>query len=315
MNDADIESPAKAADANIPDGTHKGCRYKSTGVQETSSPFFIALPRDGALPIVLDSPHSGFTLPDDFDTSAPRDALLSSRDAFVEQLWGGAPQRGATLIGAHFPRAYIDPNRALSDIDTELLATPWPGEIVPQTYSARGMGLIRRTALPGVPMYQRKLGIAEVQHRIDAYYLPYRQALAAQIDQAWQRAGRVWHIDCHSMKSQGNAMNIDAGRARPDIVVSDRCGTSADPAFTAWAAGCLRGYGYRVTINDPYQGGDIIRQTGAPKDGRHSIQIEINRALYMNETTFEKHDGFGILRGHLDTFLDALAGFVRRQIQ
>lgn len=276
--------------------------------------YFVARPRVAPLPIVFDSPHSGLTLPADFVTIAPRVAILSSWDAYVDELWAGVPERGGVLIGAHFPRAYIDPNRALTDIDAELLAEPWPTPIAPQKYTLRGMGLIRRYALPKVPLYDRKLSIAEVQHRIDAYYLPYRQALIDASEQVYARHGALWHIDCHSMKSQGNEMNADAGEARPDLVVSDRLGSSADPAFTHWVARHFTEAGYSVQVNQPYQGGDLLNAVSNPEQHRHSIQIEINRALYMDQTAFTKHAGFPTLKRDLDLFVDALADYVRAQL-
>jgi N-formylglutamate deformylase len=263
---------------------------------------------------VFDSPHSGIDLPDDFRTIAPRDAINTTWDAFVDELWSGVPERGGVLIGAHFPRAYIDPNRAIDDIDAALLDAAWPEPISPQTYTARGMGLIRRFALPNVPLYDRKLSVAEVKHRIDAYYLPYRQALASAADEAIATHGALWHVDCHSMKSRGNAMNVDAGAPRPDMVISDCLGTTSDPAFTHWVAQHFIDAGYRVQINDPYQGGDLVMATGDPARNRNSIQIELNRALYIDEAAFARHDGFARLKHNLDLFADALADYVRGQL-
>ncbi|WP_281718687.1 N-formylglutamate amidohydrolase [Pandoraea apista] len=266
-----------------------------------------------SLPIVFDSPHSGFDMPHDFGTVAPREALLTGWDAFVDELWACVPRHGGTLIAANFPRAYIDANRAVTDIDAEMLDAPWPGPLAPEKYSARGMGLLRRYALPGMPMYDRKLTVAEVRHRIDAYYSPYRQALGVAAEAAYARHGALWHVDCHSMKSRGNAMNVDDGEPRPDMVVSDRLGTTSDPAFTQWVAETLREQGYRVQVNAPYQGGDLLTAVSDPGRRRSSLQIEINRALYMDETRFVKHAGFDTLGRNLETFTAALARWVRMQ--
>ncbi|VVE26029.1 N-formylglutamate amidohydrolase [Pandoraea commovens] len=268
---------------------------------------------DASLPIVFDSPHSGVGMPDDFHTPVPHEALLTGWDAFVAELWACVPRHGGTLIAANFPRMYIDANRAVTDIDADMLDAPWPGPIAPEKYSARGMGLLRRYALPGVPMYDRKLTVAEVRHRIDAYYLPYRQALIDAAQDAFARHGALWHVDCHSMKSRGNAMNVDDGAARPDMVVSDRLGTTSDPVFTQWVADQLRELGYRVQVNTPYQGGDLLTAVSDPARRRSSLQIEINRALYMDEARFVKHAGFDTLGRHLETFTAALARWVRSQ--
>lgn len=264
-----------------------------------------------ALPIVFDSPHSGTMYPINSGIVAPADALKSTWDAFVDELWGAAPDAGAALLAARFPRAYIDVNRHPADIDSELLDGPWPAPLEQSNAGKMGMGLIRRFALPNVPMYDGPLPVAEVTQRIRQYYEPYHEVLQSLMDQAHESFGSVWHIDCHSMKSVGNAMNVDAGNARPDMVVSDCDGTSCDPSFTEWVAGQLGKSGYKVSINSPYHGGHIVRQYGAPARGRHSVQIEINRSLYMNETTFEKHEGFEKLQRNLGVFVFELAEYVR----
>lgn len=269
--------------------------------------FFVDQPADAALALVLDSPHSGFTFPDDFRPAAPVEAIRTGWDAYLDDLWAHATTLGATLIGAHFPRTYIDANRAADDIDQALLDARWPHPGNPSDYSRRGQGLIRRFALPGVPMYDRKLSVAEVENRLDTYYRPYRAAVAEAIEQTVARHGHVWHIDLHSMKSRGNAMNLDAGQARPDFVISDRMGTTSDPAATAWIAAKFRELGYAVNINDPYKGGDIVYSYGAPQQRRHSIQIEINRAIYMDEATCEKTPRYAQLKADINRFLDAFA--------
>ena len=272
-----------------------------------SAPFTIHEPTAAAAAIVVDSPHSGMEWPEDFAPAAPREAILTTWDAFVDELWSGAPAAGATLVAATFPRAYIDVNRSEDDIDPDLLSGPWPGRLAPSGYSARGMGLIRRLALPGVPMYDRRLTVSEVERRVTAYYRPYRDALQQRLSVLHARFGEVWHFDCHSMKSRGNAMNVDAGAERPDLVISDRHGTSADPAATSWAAGWFRRRGYSVQINEPYQGGDLVKHFGDPAAGRHSLQIEINRALYMHEAAFERGPRFAEIAAACGDFLDAFA--------
>ncbi|MFM0335056.1 N-formylglutamate amidohydrolase [Paraburkholderia fungorum] len=286
----------------------------NTFAAPADAPFFVAEPAGERLPILFDSPHSGIALPADFGTAAPVAAIRSSWDAFVDELWAAVPEQGGVLLGAHFPRAYIDPNRAITDIDEQLLAEPWPEPLSPEKYTLRGMGLIRRDALPNVPMYARKLSVAEVQYRIDSYYRPYRATLKNAAERAYAQHGALWHVDCHSMKSRGNEMNVDAGAARPDFVISDRLGTTADPAFTQWVADYFSGAGYRVQVNEPYQGGDLLVAVSDPARRRHSIQIELNRGLYMDEAAFVKHAGFDALKRNLDAFVAALADYVRAQL-
>jgi N-formylglutamate deformylase len=264
--------------------------------------------------LLFDSPHSGIHRPTDFHSDAPLSALLSGWDAFVDVLWMGGVEQGGVLLKALFPRVYIDPNRAESDLDPTLLCEPWPEPLSPQAYSARGMGLIRRDALPGIPMYRTGLSVAAVRHRIEAFYRPYRQALTQAAERAIQRHGGYCHINCHSMKSRGNAMNVDSGATRPDIVISDRLGTTASPPFTRWVADYFAACGYQVRINDPYRGGDLVASFGDPARRRHSIQIEINRSLYMDESSFTPHAGFQSLKKNLDGFCAALAAYVRERL-
>ncbi|WP_334187595.1 N-formylglutamate amidohydrolase [Noviherbaspirillum sp.] len=264
-----------------------------------------------ALPIVFDSPHSGVVYPTSSNIIAPGKALKTTWDAYVDELWSSAPRAGASLLCARFPRAYIDVNRSLLDIDQELLSKPWPGPVTPSDACKRGMGLIRRFALPNVPMYAEPLSIEEVKQRIQQYYLPYHEVLKDLTDKAHASFGNLWHVNCHSMKSVGNAMNSDCGASRPDMVVSDCDGTSSDPMFTDWAATQLRKLGYQVSVNSPYHGGHIVRQYGVPAQRRNSIQIEINRSLYLNETTYEKSDGFETLQQNLEAFVDELSKYVR----
>ena len=281
---------------------------------ELNPVFVLTEPTGPAAPVVFDSPHSGITYPSDFAPAATRAQIRTTWDAYVHELFGAVPATGATLLAANFPRAYLDANRAVSDIDPELLDSPWPEPIELSEHARRGMGLIRRFALPGVPMYDRRLSVAEVRRRIDECFIPYRHALREMIDAAWRRHGAVWHFNCHSMKSRGNAMNRDAGAARPDFVIGDRDGTTASPAFTVWVAEYFTQLGYRVKINDPYRGADIIRTHGDPARGRTSIQIEINRGLYLTEATCERGPRFATLRDELTGFAQAVAAQAREPL-
>ncbi len=271
-------------------------------------PVSIFEPAAPACPVLFDSPHSGLGWPADFRPAANESQIKSMWDAYVDELWGDAPACGATLVTAHFLRAYIDANRAVDDIDPALLAAPWPGALATTDYSHRGMGLIRRLALPGVAMYDRLLGVEEVRARIDLYYRPYRRMLHDALDAIHARHGTVWHFNCHSMKSRGNDMNIDSGAARPDFVISDQLGRTADPALTQWVADYFSGRGYSVAINEPYRGGNLVGTFGAPERRRHSIQIEINRALYMDEAEFTRGPGFSRIRAELAGFVRAVVG-------
>jgi len=163
-------------------------------------------------------------------------------------------------------------------------------------------------------MYARPLSVAEVEQRIAACYEPYHAAVAQAIDERYLRFGAVWHLDCHSMPAVGDVMSDDPGRPRADFVLGDRDGTTCEPELTAFVAGTLRGMGYHVAINDPYKGVELVRLHGRPRERRHSLQIEVNRRLYLDEATLEKHAGFASLQAHLHRLLEALAGYVRGRL-
>jgi N-formylglutamate deformylase len=263
--------------------------------------------------LVLDSPHSGDDYPADFDHAPPRAEVRRAEDTHVARLWACAPRFGATLFEATFPRAYIDPNRSLADIDAALLADVWPGPIVPSRKTERGIGLVWRVARDGTPMYARKLTSAEVQRRIERCYRPYHAALEALLDARHARFGVVWHLDCHSMPAVGDANADDPGRARADFVLGDRDGTTCDAAFTRTVASILREMGYAVAVNDPYKGVEIVRRHGRPAERRHSLQVEINRRLYMDEHTLMPDAGFAALEADLERLMERLAAYVRAQ--
>jgi N-formylglutamate amidohydrolase len=267
-------------------------------------------PEGKPIPLVLDSPHSGRAYPDDFDHLPPRGIVRQAEDTHVEALYAAAPSIGATLIEALFPRAYIDPNRHRSDIDPELLADAWTGPITPSRKTELGIGLVWRLAHGGVPMYARKLSAAEVRRRIADFYDPYHACVSAALDRRHAAFGAVWHINCHSMPAVGDVMSEDPGRARADFVLGDRDGSTCAPDFTAFVAKTLTGLGYDVAINDPYKGVELVRKHGRPAERRHSLQIEINRRLYMDESTLARHSGFATLQSNLQRLLEALRQFV-----
>src|SRR5581483_3816834 len=166
--------------------------------------------------------HSGVHYPEDFDYACPLAVLRTAEDTFVDELYGAAPGEGATLLAAHFPRSYIDANRHVADIDQAVLDAPWPGAVIPGEKTRLGMGLVRRLAVPKLPVYGRKLRVDEVRARIARYYEPYHAELASVADRLHQRFGGVWHVNCHSMKSVSNAMASEgAGVARADFVLGD----------------------------------------------------------------------------------------------
>ncbi|MGI9383128.1 MAG: N-formylglutamate amidohydrolase [Methyloligellaceae bacterium] len=273
---------------------------------------FVREPASGVLPLVFDSPHSGTDYPEDFDTIVPADVIRDAEDTLVDGLFQAAPEHGARLIGALFPRSYCDPNRSERDVDPELLAEPWPGGLEPGPKTALGIGAIWRLHPTGRPMYGRKLTVAEVRHRLDTYLRPYQAAVKQALDELYGIFGGVWHVNCHSMPAVSTAVSKEgAGVRRPDFCIGDGDGVTCDPAFTALAAGFLADAGYEVTVNTPYQGAELVRAWPDPTRNRHSLLIEVNRRLYLDETTREPSADFGTTQRLLTGWVAALADFVR----
>jgi N-formylglutamate amidohydrolase len=268
-----------------------------------------------AAPLVLDSPHSGTTYPPDFAPSVDFGSLRTAEDTWVDDLWSGAQDMGVPIISATFPRSYIDVNRAADEIDPLLLDSPWPETLTPSSKVKLGKGLIWRMLDDGTPLYARKLSVEEVRHRIEACWKPYYRAVAQLLDAAHARFGKVWHINCHSMPSVAAAYATEKpGLVHPDFVLGDRDGTTADPAFRRFVAEWLRARGYDVAENDPYKGVELVRCFGRPAEGRNSLQIEVNRKLYMDETTLRPGPGYSRLQADLRGLTAALLAWMTPQL-
>jgi N-formylglutamate deformylase len=262
------------------------------------------------VPLVFDSPHSGSEYPDDFGYSCPLDILRTAEDAHIEDLYGAAPEHGATLLAALFPRSYLDVNRDIADIDQDLLDAPWPGPITPGEKTRLGMGLVRRLAKANLPVYSRKLSVAEMARRIARCHEPYHAMLQGICDRLHRKFSVVYLINCHSMPARGSAMSSDGpGAVRADFVLGDRDGTTCAPELTDFVARLLTGRGYKVKINAPYKGVEIVRRHGIPAKRRHALQIEVNRTLYMEEKTLTRNGHYGILKADLTHLIAGLASF------
>jgi N-formylglutamate amidohydrolase len=275
----------------------------------------LVLGSDGTVPVVLDSPHSGREFPADFDAVVSEFDLRDGEDCFVDELYGPATELGVPLLAARFPRTYLDPNRHHGDIDLELIdGGHWPHEFAPSGKARIGKALIWRTLDDGRAIYARKLKIDEVLGRIERCHAPYHAALRGLIDQTQARFGLVYHINCHSMPAIGGKQGEGgAGRPRADFVVGDRDGTSCDPAFTEFVRATLAAMGYEVKVNDPYKGVELVRAYSNPARGRHSLQVEINKRLYLDEATRTKHEGFATLQRNLAAMVEAILDYATVQ--
>ena len=264
-------------------------------------------PAAAEVPLVLDSPHSGTTMPADFGAVRTEVELREGEDCFIDELYRPAAARGVPLLAALFPRTYLDPNRHAGDIDPELLAEPWPEPLVPSAKARIGKALVWRTLDADKPIYDRRLSVAEMQARIERCHRPYHETLRGLLDGAHARFGAVWHVNCHSMGPETSVLieGVD-GRPRADIVLGDRDGTSCAPEFTAFVRDALAGSGYDVRVNDPFKGVELVRAYADPAAGRHSLQLEVNKRLYMDVKTLQRHAGFDRLQGHLMALVDAI---------
>ena len=236
--------------------------------------------KPGSTAVVLDSPHSGTSYPEDFGHACELATLRLAEDTHVDWLYDFAPGLGLAWIEAHFPRSYLDVNRDLTELDVTLLDAPWPGPVEVGPKVRLGKGLVWRLTDDGTPLYSRLLTVEEVQRRIDLCWRPYHAAVQQAIDAAHGRHGYSIHVNCHSMPAVAAANATEfPGLVHPDFVLGDRDGSTASPALTQWIADFLNGRGYRVSINHPYKGVELVRRHSDPTRHRHSIQIEVNRRL------------------------------------
>lgn len=277
---------------------------------EPATAFDIRSPEPHTVPLVFASPHSGNDYPADFVAGARLDpvALRRSEDGFVDDLFAAAPAYGAPLLRALFPRAFIDANREPFELDQAMFSDRLPDYV--NTESSRvaaGLGTIAKVVSSGQDIYPSKLTFAEAAARIDSYYRPYHKALETLIGETRRKFGYCVVVDCHSMPSIGGPLDPDAGRGRADFIIGDCFGTTCAPYISDAIERTIAGFGYAVARNKPFAGGFTTRHYGQPHDGVHTVQIEINRALYMDELNIRKNDNFDRVAAQMTDVVAALA--------
>lgn len=273
---------------------------------ELDPPFSITGSETQTAPFIFNSPHSGRNYPKSFVAASrlSQIALRKSEDAFVDDLLAFVPGLGAVLMCAHFPRSYLDVNREPYELDPLLITGRLPDYA--NTHSIRvigGLGTIARIVNEQEEIYRQPITLNAALTRINRLYQPYHSALSSLLDKTRKDYGFACLVDCHSMPSQPTAQT---GGTSADFVLGDRFGTSCAREITRFIEATLRGWGYTVVLNKPYSGGYITEAYGHPQRHMHSLQIEVNRALYMDETSFRKHSGFDELSVKLRTMADLL---------
>lgn len=276
----------------------------------------VARPPRQTAPVIFASPHSGRRYSDDFVASSRLDALglRRSEDSFVDELYAAAPDFGAPLLAATFPRAWCDANREPWELDPLMFADElpqWVNATSPRV--AAGLGTIARIVASGEAIYGYKLRFADAEHRVNACWQPYHDMLGALIGGTMALFGSCLLIDCHSMPSPGPATSGSLGGAsgrnafkQPDFVLGDAHGTACTPRVTRFVERALTDLGFTVRRNDPYAGGFITRHYGRPRDRIHVLQIEIARDLYMDEARIERLPRFAAIRRDVTTLIEGL---------
>lgn len=274
----------------------------------TKAPFTLSLPDHPATPVVFASPHSGRDYPWTFLRRSVLDerAIRSSEDAFIDVLYGCAPDFGAPLLAATAPRAFIDLNRSADELDPALIEGVRRSTHNPRVTS--GLGVIPRVVANGRAIYRGKLTLEEAQERLRDHWRPYHAKLQSLLDTARAAHGRAILIDCHSMPHEAIDSVGTAGTPHPEIVLGDRFGASADGGIVDRIEAAFTGAGLRVVRNSPFAGAYTAQHYGRPSRGQHVVQVEIDRALYMNERLVRPNANF-------DAFQDLMRGVVSELAQ
>ena len=273
-------------------------------------------PQKKILPLIVSSPHSGRNYPPDFVAASALTPLRlrSSEDSFVEDIFSYAPDLGASLIQALFPRVFVDVNRQPYELDPTMFSDPLPHYVITQNSRiSAGLGTIARVVSNGERVYKNKLTFQEAEERINHFYRPYHDALQTLINNTKDEFGYCILLDCHSMPS-GRIGTSNPSQSKPsrlaEIVLGDCHGTSCHPHIMKSSNEFLTGCGFSVRRNIPYAGGFITRNYGKPKEGVHALQIELNRALYMDEQHIEPLEEIKPLRHAMTGFVEQLGKLV-----
>ena len=270
----------------------------------------VIAPEAQTVPFVYSSPHSGTAYLREFLAQSKLDVrtLRRSEDAFVDELFAAAPEIGAPLLRAVIPRSFLDLNREPLELDPEMFEDTVPEHANTTSHRVNGgLGTIARIVSNGAEIYRGRLRYRDAERRIELVYVPYHRCLRTLIDDIRARFGCAILVDCHSMPSIGGPLDQDSGRQRADVILGDRFGRSCSPILIATAERTLRELGYSVFRNNPYAGGFTTQHYGRPSEAVHALQIELNRALYMDENRIDRTPLMPGVRDDMTTLMRALA--------
>jgi len=267
--------------------------------KEETETYVLTRPDHRSGPVIFASPHSGRDYSAGFLAQVLPDRLLirSSEDAFVDQLFDMAPGLGAPLLAAKVPRAFVDLNRAADELDPGVIEGISRAPHNPRV--ASGLGVIPRVVAGGRAIYPGKLPLAEAEARIRHFWHPYHQALSGLIEDTRTAFGQAVLIDCHSMPHEAIEAHSRPGQPRPEVVLGDRFGAAAGHEVVERIEAAFAGAGLRVARNTPFAGAHVTQSYGRPSRGVHVVQVEIDRALYMDEARMEPLPGFAAFRAQM----------------
>ena len=258
-------------------------------------------------PLIIDVSRSGREYPKEYRSPLPFTTVHDNVSMYVEDLWAGAPAAGGTLLYCTFPNTWVDVNRNEADMDPAIVDGQWPKQLKPTARTLEGLGLIKTKSRYGEPFQERKLTVAEIEERLSRYYRPYHAELKRLVDETHRKFGVLRQISCHCMSAVGAPTHPDAGKPRADFCISDLKGKTSSPETMTLIVETLKGFGYSVSVNEPYVGNELIGRHGDPASGIDSVQVEINKKLFMDAKTFRKTAGFDKLKTDLDRLLSIVA--------
>ncbi len=278
------------------------------------TPYQVVLPEQRTTSVVFSSPHSGRDYGWSFLRKSVLDgmAIRSSEDAFVDQLFEAAPEFGAPFIHATTPRAFLDLNRSAEELDPALVEGVRKTSHNPRV--ASGLGVIPRVVSNGRSIYSGKISINEARARIAAHWQPYHDALQGLLDQSLNEFGEAILIDCHSMPHEAVDALAHSGVKRAEVVLGDRFGAAAHPEVMEQVEAAFVRAGLSVARNAPFAGAYITQHYGRPSRRQHVVQVEIDRALYMNEARIRPNGNFKNFQKMMRQVMSDISRIGRRRV-